>query len=318
MDKPRPKSLRRWAIRAAGSALFLAVLAWLLPVGQIVDGLSRVPLNLFLLVWVGFVAGHAVAAAKWRRLLGTGLNYFDALRAHVAGLAANLALPGAAGGDVVRAGVAQMALRDGGRVISGSVADRLIDMLALAILAGIGALALGNDGWDGVVLLILVGMGASLVAAFWILPRLVPWAYEKWPRLPAAGLANTTADAFAGLAARPVTLVATLSLSIAIQALFVWLAMQLGLAVGVNLPMAVWFLAWPLAKLLAVLPVSLNGLGLREATLAGLMVPFGADGASVVAAGLAWQAVLFATGGLGAAVLAMSGFRLRPVDNALE
>ena len=55
------------------------------------------------------------------------------------------------------------------------------------------------------------------------------------------------------------------------------------------------------------MPVSLNGLGLREATLAALLDPFGADPSVIVAAGLMWQAVLFAAGGLGALVLALSG-----------
>jgi uncharacterized membrane protein YbhN (UPF0104 family) len=63
--------------------------------------------------------------------------------------------------------------------------------------------------------------------------------------------------------------------------------------------LAAWVFAWPLAKIIAILPVSLNGLGLREGTLAALLVPFGAQAAQVVAAGLVWQGVLFAAGLLG-------------------
>ena len=61
------------------------------------------------LLWLGalglFLAGHAAAAAKWRILIGGGVSYRQAFRAHLAGLAANLALPSVAGGDVVRAGL---------------------------------------------------------------------------------------------------------------------------------------------------------------------------------------------------------------------
>ena len=259
-----------------------------------------------------FVAGHALAAGKWWALLGRSLAYSGALKAHVAGLAANLCLPGAAGGDVVRAGAAQLAIRDGAKVISGSVSDRLIDMLALAILAGAGAMGLASDGeWAFLAIQVLVLMVAALGVALWGMPRLVPLIWNKVPSLPARGLALKTADAFAELARAPALLIATLIVSTGIQALFVALAMMLGEAVGVDMPPAAWFFAWPLAKLLAVLPISLNGLGLREATLAGLMVPLGAVGADVVAAGLVWQAVLFLTGALGALVLAASGFRLR-------
>ena len=45
-----------------------------------------------------------------------------------------------------------------------------------------------------------------------------------------------------------------------------------------------------------MLPVSLGGLGVREAALVSLLVPFGADAASVVAAGLAFEAVIISGG----------------------
>lgn len=307
---------RGWAIRAGGSVLILGLLAWFLPVGDIAGAAARLSLVTFLWVWAAFVFGHAVAAAKWRALVGSALGYGAALRAHVAGLAANLCLPGAAGGDVVRAGAAQLAIRDGAKVISGSLADRLVDMLALAILALAGVVALSGGGqWGALALQVALFMAAALAGALWLIPSLVPWLWDRLAFLPARKLALKTASEFKALARRPGLLALALAVSTAIQALFVWLAMQLGLAIGIVLAPAVWFLAWPLAKLLAVLPVSLNGLGLREATLAGLMVPFGADAARVVAAGLIWQAVLYLTGAIGALVLVASGFRLWPDPN---
>ena len=62
------------------------------------------------------------------------------------------------------------------------------------------------------------------------------------------------------------------------------LAVMLASGVGVEAPLEIWFFAWPLAKILAIAPVSLGGIGVREASLAALMAPFGADAAGVVAA----------------------------------
>ncbi len=305
--------MRRWLIRAVGSAIILAVLFVVLPVGQIIDGVARVPLTLFLSVWLFFFVGHVFAAGKWWALLGWRLGYVDALKAHVAGLAANLCLPGAAGGDVVRAAAAQMTIRDGGKVISGALADRLIDMLALAVLAISGAYWLASGGaWTGPAAQVFVLVMLLVAGSLWLAPVLLPWLWRRIPALPARDLVERTSAELAELSKKPVLLFAALALSTAIQALFVVLAMRLGLAIGIELSPAAWLFAWPLAKLLAILPISLNGLGVREATLAGLMVPLGAAGADVVAAGLAWQAVLFATGGLGALVLIASGFKLRP------
>ena len=311
------KPLRRWLIRAAGSALMLGLLAWLVPLGQVVEGFSRVPLWLFASVFAAFVAGHVAAAVKWRVLTGD-LPFGAALRAHFAGLASNLMLPGVAGGDAVRAAIAQAALRNGAQVVAGALADRLVDMLALACLVLIGVLMLSDTGNAALALKVLAVFALALIGALYVAPRLLPALWRRFDGLPARGLVLRLADALQALGRRPVLLAATLALSIAIQGLFVWLAMQLGRAVGLDLAPGAWFFAWPLAKLLAVLPVSLGGLGLREASLAALLGPFGAAPAQVVTAGLTWQAVLWLAGILGALILTFSGIGWRPAAPATE
>ena len=304
--------MKRWLIRAAGSALVLGLLFWFLPFDAIVDGFSRVPLGLMPMVIALFMLGHVVAAAKWWLLLDRGLPFLLALQAHFAGLAANLGLPGAAGGDAVRAGLAHVAMRDGPKMAAGSVADRMIDTLGLAFLSVIGLVLLRGQGGQGgaavqaTVLVLVIGL-----AAIFLFPQLVVRLWTLFPRLPAKALALKVADAFGALGKRPLLLLTALVISMAVQALFIWLAVQLAEAVGVRVPMAAWLFAWPLAKIIAVLPISLGGLGVREATLAALLVPFGADAAQVVASGLVWQAVLYVSGGIGATVLALSGVRLR-------
>ena len=318
------KRYRRWMLRAAGSALMLGILAWIVPVGAVVDGFSRVPPLLFVGVLGGFLLGHLAAAQKWRLLTGGGLGHGAAFQAHFAGLASNLMLPGVAGGDAVRATIAQLSLRDGGRVVAGALADRLIDMLALAILVGIGVAMLQTGdvavkNRSALLALQVVALFAAILAgALWILPAVLPAIWRKFPRLPAGGLVGRVSVALGDLSRRPFLFIFALGLSVAIQGFFVWLAAQLAQAVGVELPLGAWYFAWPLAKLMAVLPISLGGLGLREASLATLLTPFGAEAAQVVAAGLTWQAVLFLTGGLGAVFLSLSGIGWRPKSPAPE
>ena len=67
-------------------------------------------------------------------------------------------------------------------------------------------------------------------------------------------------------------------------------------------PLAVWAVAWPLAKIAAFLPVSLGGIGVREAALTGLLATFGVDPALAVAQGLLWRSGLMALGLLGGAL----------------
>ena len=107
-------------------------------------------------------------------------------------------------------------------------------------------------------------------------------------------------------------------MSVTIQGAFIGLSIRLAVAVGVDVPNAAWFFAWPLAKIIAILPISLGGLGVRESSLAALLVPYGAQAAQVVAAGLVWQAVLIVAGLAGAIILMLSGAGLRPAKMASQ
>lgn len=306
-------ALRKWIVRAAGSATILGVIFWMVPREAIIEGFARIPPALFLAVFALFVAGHVVAAAKWWNILHRALRFPVALRAHFAGLTANLCLPGAAGGDTVRAAIAYASLRDFGKVAAGAAADRLIDMVALACLCLTG-LALSDDAGDGGRMAVMA-LGLVLLAGlsvFYVLPWVLLWLAERFPRLPGHAHALNLAAALTRLGRAPGLLFVTLGISVLVQGGFIVLNYLFAKSVGVTVPLAAWAFAWALAKVIAVLPVSLGGLGLREATLAALLAPYGADAAHVVTAGLAWQAVLFLTGGLGGLVLTLSGAKLRP------
>jgi len=84
--------------------------------------------------------------------------------------------------------------------------------------------------------------------------------------------------------------------SVVAQGSLVALNAWLGAAVGVAPGAAAWLLARPLAKVIAMAPISLGGLGVRETALASLLAPFGVPATLAVAQGLVWQSILFAFG----------------------
>lgn len=87
-------------------------------------------------------------------------------------------------------------------------------------------------------------------------------------------------------------MVRALGMSLIVQITFISLNVLLAEACRLHLPYRVWLFAWPLAKLSAVVPVTQAGIGVREAALAALLLPFGAPAVLAVAAGLAWDAVV--------------------------
>ncbi|MGB3148484.1 MAG: lysylphosphatidylglycerol synthase transmembrane domain-containing protein [Paracoccaceae bacterium] len=303
-------AISKWALRAGGSAAALGLIFWLLPKDAIFEGLSRLTWPVFWSVFLSFLACHVLAALKWWMLMDRAIPLATALRAHFAGLGANLCLPGAAGGDAVRAALAFAALRDGPRVAAAALGDRMIDLVALACLMLSGLFLLkGEGGGIGLAVTVAGLVFAAALGGLFIFPKVARTLWARFPRLPAQALALRLADAFAALGRRPARLLLALGLSAAIQSVLIILSVQLALLVGVDLPLAAWFFAWPLAKIISTLPISLGGLGVRESSLAALLLPFGADAALVVASGLAWQVILYLAGALGALVLVFSGGR---------
>jgi uncharacterized membrane protein YbhN (UPF0104 family) len=176
-----------------------------------------------------------------------------------------------------------------------SVADRMLDTTTLL---GLVAVALPFAGLPPAIAAYLPGARAWLILlAMAGLLSLVLVVFRKHPLLQ-----RVLTQAREAFSARGGDLAAAIAISLSVQAAFVltnaWLAREVGVTTG----LAAWFVAWPLSKLIAVLPVSLGGIGVREAALVSLMAPYGAPSNAVLASGFLWQTVLIVSGLLGLVV----------------
>ncbi|HSM16364.1 MAG TPA: lysylphosphatidylglycerol synthase transmembrane domain-containing protein [Gemmatimonadales bacterium] len=287
--------------RVALSAGLLAVLLVVLPWHELRTAFASLSAPLWLGVLGGFVLGHAIGVFKWRFAVNAGrggLGTLDGAKCYAAGLFANLCLPSIVGGDVLRVALAAKATRRPEAAVWGGVADRLSDVVALSLLVAAGALT-ARTALPGLwaQLLGLAGV-IGVLAAVIALPLALRRPLAKWPKKIRRHVARSMV-AIRRISRRPGTAVTILALSLTIQGGFVLLNAALGAGVGIRVPLAVWFLVWPLAKVVSLLPISLGGLAVREATLAALLVPFGVRPSVGVAASLVWQSVLIAGGLLG-------------------
>jgi uncharacterized protein (TIRG00374 family) len=304
MASIQEKSVRptgAWLVRVCISALLLTLIFYLVPFSQVWSAARQISVTLWLGALALFLFGHAAAAAKWRILIGSGISYRQAFRAHLAGLAANLALPSVAGGDVVRAGLVMKHAHDKGRLAVGSVADRLLDTFGLIVIAlASAAVAWGHRPdykiWIGGLLL---GLLVFVALGFGAAPALDRFIKGREPSGKAMRLLVNMTHSIAELVKSPGRLLLCLAISMTVQCLFVGINIAFSRAAHVDAPIAAWFYAWTTAKIIAIAPISLGGLGVREASMAGLLRPFGADPAQVVAIGLVWQSVLYASGVIG-------------------
>ena len=310
---PAKRSVRRsvlqGVLRIGGSVLILALLFHFLSVTQVWGTLRRLPTRLWLLVLVGYLAGHVVASGKWRlmvNLAGAGLSYPQAARCYFAGLFSTLFLPSIVGGDVVRAGIAMRLGRSKAAVLLGGLLDRILDLVALTTLAGFGAILVPGAlspasrrafWWLGAAAVVVCAIAALLMI---LLParRFYYRTRRRLVRLRAAGRSMARSPQY-GLVA--------LGLALAVQGSLVLLTRVIAEACGLHLMLRAWFFAWPLAKLSALLPITQGGIGVREAALAALLAPFGARAVLTVSVGLAWEAIIISGGLIAGAAAAVLG-----------
>jgi uncharacterized membrane protein YbhN (UPF0104 family) len=310
---------KRHAKLALKIGVTVAALAWIavkVRWGEILDAVLRVPSTTWLVVWLGFVVGHALGVLKWRYNVNLGissekarLGALDAVQCYSAGMFANLCLPSIVGGDAIKAVLAARVTGRPEAAVLGGLTERLIDTFALLVLIVVGALWSREalPGWAQSV--VQVGVLLTVVAALVSLPLLLRRKLERWPR-KLRGTIGRALVSMRRLASRPSRALVVLGLSLAIQGWFVLLNRELGRAIGIEAPLAVWFFAVPMTKAITLAPLSVGGLGLREVTLAGFLGVLAnvieQDG---VAASLLWQSVLIATGLAGGVLWFVLGYR---------
>ncbi len=254
---------------------------------------------------------------RWRALLkqqGILVPPGRAFAYYLAGLYLAVVTPGRLG-ELARA--AYLKYNHGvktGTALSGLLCDRALDLYLLA-LAGAGGLALG---WLGPrpaapALAALAGL-LILPAALYLLARLRPWRRDlvrllSRPRVPAL-LRSATGDLVDGL--KPLLTPRLLwpwLLTLAAYALFFLQVHLLVRALGIGLGYLQVIPLFAVASLASFLPITVSGLGTREATLYLLLHPLGIGLDAVLGLSLAVLAVVY----LGTGILGGLAWWLTPL-----
>jgi len=308
------RSALRGLLRYGGSALILFLLFRFLSGRKIWHTLETLPTHLWIFVLTGYLAAHCIGVTKWRLMVGlagSGMRWTEAARCYFAGLFGSLFLPSLIGGDLVRAGMAMRIGRSKAGVLLGSLVDRSVDLVALGLLAGAGALLVPGslDPKYRQIFVLLAGIaliGIAIVVAIAVFLPARRFSYRMRRRFIRLRIAARS------MADQPGAVFAALVLALSAQIVFIVLNIALAEACGLHLAFRVWLFVWPLAKLSAAIPVTQGGIGVREAALAALLLPFGAPAVLSVASGIAWEAIVIA-GGLiaGLTSLLMSRLVLR-------
>lgn len=277
------KHLLPWLLRLLGPALLILFLANA-NLGELWATLrdaSLWPIALSLLLMPPFVL---IKAWRWLRVmreLGLRLDFPTASALYTVGLFYGATTPGQAG-DLLKA----VYLRDRGQPMAPAmlsvILDRLFDLLIMAALATLGIFALGrllpSRELQGAVVA-LMGVGLAVLTVLLVARGPREWALTAAlprvaPRLQAS--LERWNGQLRSLSLSPGLVVELTLLSLG-SAFFTFLRLWLlFLALGLGLvPLYVVVGASALIAVLQVLPISIAGVGVRDAVLIAILLPYG-------------------------------------------
>jgi uncharacterized protein (TIRG00374 family) len=317
-----PNKSRSWFIailRWAAALAVLAVLFHFLPVAPLRAALARVPPIRFAIILILYLCAHTVGIFKWRMVVNTAgsqLNSSASAQCYLGGLFGTLFLPSIIGGDVVRLAVGLRRSDRPAAVLAGNVVDRCIDVTAQATLVLLGLILLpGSLPEQFSIIARKLLLTCFAIAAILLLLLILLWKPLLGGRSPRfrRRIARFR-HAFRAVRRAPQILIFGWVLGVLIQGTFILLNALLAISCGLFLPFRVWLFAWPLAKIAALVPLTQGGMGIREAVLVALLLPFGAQSSLTLASGLIWEGIIIA-GGL---LSGLAAFLLRKLENTNE
>ncbi len=311
----------------------MALLAWWTDWRRVAEDFSHLRWGLWLAALGLYLGLQVVSSVRWR-LLARPLGFRAPAGRYVAiyfvGMFFNLLLPTSVGGDVVRAwylarhGEPTMAEGRGVAAFVSVLADRLSGLAVLLVIACVAAAVCPVPAWMAGTVWALAG---GAVLGLTVLAAIGAWQPERANAQDHPGskafverlrsLARSLARTPALYRRHPRPLVAATLLSVVVQAgnvLIVWL---IGAALDAPVPASFYWVLVPLVSLLTLVPISVNGMGVREGAVVLLLGQVGVSSGTALSLAFLWFAV-GAAASLGGVVFYVWGRFPRPGAGGLE
>lgn len=249
---------RQVIARALGSILALVLLIVLIEEegdGELFSALRRVSLWYFLAGLAALFISRLFAVIRWHILLrsaGVNLSFFRSMMLTFTGNFSSNFLPTTIGGDVARLAGAMQLGYDRAICLASLVTDRLIGMAGMALALPLGLIPILSAGSG-------VAQSAAVTGLF---QKVVDFSRRMF-------------DSFSIWLKKPLALMTSMLSTLGNQA-FIYLAIYL-LLVGIDHHVPYWLVAglYTLTYFVTLVPISINGLGVQELSMAFLLSSFG-------------------------------------------
>ena len=290
-------------LRFVVSAALIGWLAWRTDWASLGQALAHAH---FVLWWAAlglYLFTQAASGLRWQMLarpLGFNRTFIDYTRMYFVGMFFNLFLPTSVGGDVMRAW--QLRAGDDRKLhaLLSVFIDRASGLFVLLCLGLAGVLTSPVPLPDSVRRAVYITAGCAVAGAVSVgIATLLGRRFEKMQKLSA--VLNIYLK-------NPRLAVYTTLLSLLIQAANVAVLWILSLALNLEVPAGYYVVAVPMITLMTMLPISLNGIGVREGGMILFLGPLGVSDAAAVSLAVLWFMVFTAASLLGGMVYFLGDF----------
>ncbi|MBC7186577.1 MAG: flippase-like domain-containing protein [Calditrichaeota bacterium] len=279
--------------RAVVSAGLIALLFLRANLDEIWAAMCQAEAGLLAAAFVLLFVGYLISTLRWQMLLkalGLHLPFRPLLASYCVAIFVGNFLPSTVGGDAVRAfDTVRMSGRKGGP-IAAVVVDRLLGVLALVVFAAAVVLvrAEGSARFPWLRWGVLAGLVAMVAVVAWIFWRKSPALAQEdpasaEPRAGLSGFVSRAVGAFRAFGGKTGALTRGMGYSLLLQANVVLHYYLVAKAVGINVGLGHFFLIVPIATILTMLPITINGIGIRENAFVFLLTPFAVPPSTTIA-----------------------------------
>ena len=282
------RAIGSYALRAALGIGILSLVLSRINLRQLLHLLTRERPAYFIAATAIYIGGQMVGACRWMlltRMIGIVASYAELLLYYFIGAFTNLFVPGLVGGDAARALYLGRRHHEIGKAVASVVADRGFGLMVLIWLATCTVAMLGRGVFPRAVTTPLFLIGAITALGYLLMP-VVTSIKRFMPRRIAAMIVLLSPYLEGRIALIPV-----LALSLILHLLQVVAQYVLGLGLGLTIPFHLFLLCVPTTNTLASVPLTFNGLGVREGIYVVLFGMAGVGKADAAALGLLWFAI---------------------------
>ncbi|MEK6527665.1 MAG: lysylphosphatidylglycerol synthase transmembrane domain-containing protein [Nitrospirota bacterium] len=241
--------------------LYLFYFSGIVDIKGVISTLKQTRLSIFIVAFVIHISAFFVAAKRWSLFLPYSLKYSRLVSLFFIGAFFNTFLPGLVGGDAVKAFYLYKDTGKGGISIVSVFMDRYMGFAAMVCI-GLIAFTGGYFYIKGteIVWFIPILCGGFLLASF------ILW-YINWGRIK---FLSVFYSPLMEIKSKKRIIYKGLLFALIVQMLSITGVYILSLAIGLKVPPVYFFIFVPIINAISAIPISIAGLGLREASFAAL------------------------------------------------